>query len=166
MEALRAMFDSLELREARSYVQSGNIVFRTDVRDMGRLARRIEREFESAFGFHSDVLLRTAAGMRSVIARNPFAGRGLEPAKRLVWFLETEPSAAAREKFERIPIGPEEARLDGCELYLYYPNGMARTKLPMARIERVLGSPGTGRNWNTVEKLAEMAGTLESSRGV
>jgi len=162
MEALRAMFELLGLSEARSHVASGNIVFRADARDLVRLARKIEREFKEQFGFHSDVLLRTAAELRGVIAKNPFAGReGVEPAKLLVWFLEEEPPAASRAQFGEIRIAPEEARLEGRELYIYFPNGQGRSKAPMAQIERAIGGPGTGRNWNTVEKLAEMAGELE-----
>ena len=100
--------------------------------------------------------------MRSVISRNPFAGRsGIEPAKLLVWFLPAAPDSDAREKFSRISIGPEEVRLDGRELYMYYPNGQGRSKLPMAQIERALKNPGTGRNWNTVGKLTEMAEGME-----
>jgi uncharacterized protein (DUF1697 family) len=160
MEALKATFEALGLRDVSTYVQSGNIVFRTEARDMARLAKRIGQAFETTFGFHSDVLLRTAAEMRDAIARNPFEGRGIEPAKLLVWFLEKEPTPESREKFSRVPIAPEEARLHVRELYIHYPNGMGRSKLPMAQIERAISTTGTGRNWNTVEKLTEMAEKL------
>ena len=160
MEALRAMFESLGLRDVRTYVQSGNIVFRTDARDIARLTKRIQQTFEATFGFHSDVLLRTAAEMRDVMAHNPFEGRGIEPAKLLVWFLEKEPTLESRERFSQIPIAPEEARLHVRELYIHFPNGQGRSKLPMAQIERALSGSGTGRNWNTVEKLTQMAETL------
>ena len=82
MEALRALYESVKLHDAQTYVQSGNVIFRTDERDLLRLAMRIEDGIEKKFGFCPDVILRTAAEMRDVIARNPFAKRrGIEPGK-------------------------------------------------------------------------------------
>ncbi len=60
MDALRALYESLKLRDAQTYVQSGNVIFRTDERDMARLAKRIEDGIERKFGFRPDVILRTA----------------------------------------------------------------------------------------------------------
>src|SRR5438128_7928231 len=75
MDELRALYSSLKLRDAETYVQSGNVVFKTDENDLAILAKRIEKGIEKKFGFSSDVVLRTAADLRSVIAKNPFAGR-------------------------------------------------------------------------------------------
>jgi uncharacterized protein (DUF1697 family) len=63
-----------------------------------------------------------------------------------------------------MPCDPEELRIHGRELYVYYPNGMARPKISMASIEKVLQRSATGRNWNTVLKLMAMAEILEASR--
>src|SRR5260370_37898439 len=82
MEALRALYESLRLRDAQTYVQSGNVIFRTDERDVSRLAKRIEDGIERQFGFRPNVILRTAAEVEEVIARNPFAKRrGIWPSK-------------------------------------------------------------------------------------
>src|SRR5260370_17144677 len=92
MEALRALYESVKLRDAQTYVQSGNVIFRSDERDMLRLAKRIEDGIERKFGFRPDVILRTAAGMREGGARNPFAKRrGIEPSKLLGGFLSRDP---------------------------------------------------------------------------
>ena len=86
MDALRAVYESLKFETPRTYVQSGNVIFRTDERDLLRLAMRIEDGIENKFGFCPDVILRTAAEMRDVIARNPFAKRrGIEPGSSL-WY--------------------------------------------------------------------------------
>jgi len=96
--------------------------------------------------------------MRSVVARNPFAKRkGIEPGKLLVNFLASDPGKDAREKALAIKIGPEELHLVGREAYIYFPNGQGRSKLPWAAIERALGTSGTGRNWNSVTKMLEIA---------
>jgi uncharacterized protein (DUF1697 family) len=163
MEQLRALYETLGLRGAQTYVQSGNVVFRSANRGLENLAKRIEDAIEQEFGFSSDVILRTAADMRDVVSRNPFEGReGIEPGKLLVWFLASDPGEEARVKVRAVPADPEEVRIDGRELYIYFPNGMARPKLSMAACQRALKIPGTGRNWNTVVKLLEMAEALEA----
>jgi uncharacterized protein (DUF1697 family) len=98
-----------------------------------------------------------------VVARNPFAKRrDIEPSKLLVTFLAYDPGRQARENVLKIQTDPEELRIEGRELYIYFPNGMGRSKLPMAAIEKALKTPGTSRNWNSVTKLLEMAEKLEA----
>jgi uncharacterized protein (DUF1697 family) len=75
----------------------------------------------------------------------------------LVNFLADDPGKEAREKALAIKVGPEEMHLIGREAYIYFPNGQGRSKFPWAAIERVLGTSGTGRNWNSVTKMLEMA---------
>ena len=164
MEELRELYASLGLRDAQTYVQSGNVVFRTDARDFSRLSKRIADAIEERFAFRSGVILRTAADLRGVIAANPFASRrGLDPSRLLVQFLASEPPADVRERILRIESAPDELRMEGRELYIYYPNGMARPKVAWALIERILQTPCTGRNWNTVRKLLEMAEGLDAA---
>jgi uncharacterized protein (DUF1697 family) len=164
MEALRALYESMKLREAQTYVQSGNVIFRTDERDIALLTKRIEDGIERKFGFRPNVILRTAAEMREVIARNPFAKRrGIEPSKLLVTFLGSDPGAEAREKILQIKCDPEELRIKGREPYIYFPNGIGRSKLSWAGLEKTLKTPGTARNWNSVTKMLEMAENLEAS---
>jgi uncharacterized protein (DUF1697 family) len=163
MDALRALYVSLKLRDPQTYIQSGNVVFRTEERDLLSLAHRIEQAIERKLGCCPAVVLRTTAELRDVISRNPFASRtGIEPSKLLVTFLSSHPSAEVRNKVLAIKTDPEELRIDGRELFTYFPNGMARPKLSWPLVERTLGIPGTGRNWNTVIKLLEMAEGLEA----
>jgi uncharacterized protein (DUF1697 family) len=158
MDTLRGLCEPLGLENPRTLLQSGNLVFETSVKDMARLAKRIEQTMEQTFGFHSDVILRTAAEMRQVVEASPFAGRtGLHPAKLAVTFLAADPGDAAREAVRRLPVDPEELYIIGRELYVYYPNGLGRTKLQLKQIEKALKTAGTTRNWNTVTKLLEMA---------
>ena len=165
MEALRALYESLGLRDAQTLLQSGNVVFRTERKDLVALTKKIESAIERKFGFHSDVILRTSAELRGVIAGNPFAERAdRDASKLLVSFLVSDPGPEARANVLRIKTEPEELRIDGREVYIYFPNGMARPKLSMAVVERTLKTLWTGRNWNTVRKLLEMAEGLEGSR--
>jgi len=164
MDALRALYESLGLRDPQTYIQSGNVVFRTEERDLVRLGKRIEDAIERKFGFRPDVVLRTCSEMRDAIRRNPFATRrGIDPSKLLITFLAGDPDPEARSKVLRIKAEPEELRIDGRELYIYFPNGMARPKLSWAAIVKTLKTSGTGRNWNTVRKLLEIAEKMEAS---
>ena len=148
MEELRELYESLGLRHAQTYVQSGNVVFRTDARDFTRLSKRIADAIEQRFAFRPGVILRTAADLRAVIAANPFASRrDLDPSRLLVQFLASEPPADARERILRIESEPEELRMEGRELYIYYPSGMARPKVPWTSLRGYCRRPvpaGTG----------------------
>ena len=168
MEALKAVYASLGLLEPRTFIQSGNVIFKTGIRDTvpdpAKLAKRIEDGIEKSFGFRPDVIVRTASELREVLANNPFANRtGIDPSRLLVTFLSKAPDSEAREKLLAIKIDPEELRMHGRELYIYYADGMARPKLSWPMIERTLKMTGTARNWNTVTKLLELAGELENS---
>lgn len=163
MDALRSLFATLKLKDAQSYIQSGNIVFRTTERDMARLAKTIKEAIGRTFGFQPEVILRTTAEMNATRANNPFSDRpGLEPSKLLVTFLAETPSPEAAAKLAAIEAYPEELRLQGRELFVYFPDGMGKSKLA-ASIDKGLKTAGTGRNWNTVVKLLEMAQKMESS---
>jgi uncharacterized protein (DUF1697 family) len=164
MEALRTLYGSLGLLGAQTYLQSGNVIFKTERRDLVLLAKQIENGIERGFGFRVDVIVRTSSDLRDAIARNPFAKRaGIDPSRLLVTFLASDPSAEARDKLLKIKLHPEELRIAGRELYTYFPNGMARPTVSWAAIEKMLKTSGTGRNWNTVRKLLEIAERLEVS---
>jgi uncharacterized protein (DUF1697 family) len=102
--------------------------------------------------------------LKDVVARNPFADRReIEPGKLLVTFLTADPGEKARRQVRAIKTSPEELHIDGRELYVYFPNGMGRSRFPAGAIEKALAVSGTARNWNTVVKLLQMAETLEAA---
>ena len=157
MEDLRAICVSLRHRTPTTYIQSGSVVFGTAETDMAKLANRLESAIEKRLGFRPTVMLRTVADMREVVARNPFAGRaGFEPAKLYVFFLPDAPSAEVLTKLATINVGPEKIRPLGREIHIYFPDGMGQSKLPPV-LDRTLKMPATARNWNTVNKLLEIA---------
>jgi len=163
MDSLRALCESLGHCDVQTYVQSGNVIFRTKERDITKIARKVEDAIEKKHGFRPDVVLRTTAEMREVIARNPFAKRkGIEPGKLIVTFLDSEPPAEAKVAVQALKPDPEEIRMNGRELYIYFPNGSGRSKL-VPLLSRALKNKGTGRNWNTVVKLLEMAEKLDKN---
>lgn len=163
MDALRELYASLKLKDIQTYVQSGNVVFRASDKDLAKLPRRIEDALEKKYGFRPDVIHRTASEMKDTVARNPFAGRGdIEPGKLLVLFLADRLSKEARAKVLELKIGPEEMHVSDQEVYIYFPEGMGRSKFPFTAFGKALQTSSTGRNWNSVTKLLEMAEKLEA----
>jgi len=164
MDALRSLYASLKFEEPQTYVQSGNVIFRTKERDLALVQKRIQLGIERQFGCCPEVMLRTVADLRAVVAENPFARRrDVEPSKLLVLFLAGEAASDARENLRKIETGLEELRLSSRELYIYFPNGVGKSKLPWTRIDKVLNTPATGRNWNSVERVLEIAERMESA---
>jgi len=164
MDALRALYESLGLRRVETFINSGNVVFATQARDLKALAGRIESAIENSCGFHADVVLRDAAQIRDALARNPFARRsGIEPAKLLITFLADQPDPEGCVKLRAMDIHPEELHIDGREVYVYFTNGLARPKLSWALVGKHLKTAATARNITTVQKLLAIAERLEAA---
>jgi uncharacterized protein (DUF1697 family) len=164
MDALRTLYVSLKLEEPRTYVQSGNVIFRTNEKNLSQLAKKIQDGIERTFGFRPEVILRTTDELRKAIAASPFASRrNLEPGKILVTFLAGEPAPEAHATLDGFKSYPEELHLKGRELYIYFPNGAGKSKLPWSSVERLVKVTGTARNWNSVTKMLEMAEETEAA---
>ncbi len=164
MDVLRSVCESIKLRDVQTYIQSGNIVFRTKETNTAKLAARIEARHRSRIRVPSASNSAHHIAMEGGHRAQPFAARsGIEPGRLLVHFLAGDPGHEAREKVRAIPPAPEELHIFERELYIHFPNGMARPKLSMPAIERALKVTGSGRNWNSVLKLLEMAERLESA---
>ena len=167
MDQLRLLFDSIGLKQALTYIQSGNVLFKSKDKDSKKLEGKIETAIEKRFGFRPRVIVRVSSQLDEVIERNPFAARtDIEPNKLLVTFLATDPGEDVRRKVREIKGSPEELYIDGCEMFTYYPDGVGQSKLPVKLIEKTLGTPGTARNWNTLLKLREMSKAMESKPDV
>jgi uncharacterized protein (DUF1697 family) len=155
MEQLRQLCGTLGFEEVATYVQSGNVVFRTRLA-AAEAAEALEDGIEKEFGFRCEVIARTRDEMQDVVGRNPFPMDGRDASKLLVLFLASDPGTEVRERLEAIPTGGEEVKALGREVFIYYPDGMGRSKVSAA-IDKVLRVKGTGRNWRTVTKLLAMA---------
>jgi len=164
MDALRDLCGSLDLRDAQTYIQSGNVIFRSKDRNVARLAKCLQDGIEKRFKIGSDVVVRSVAEMRAIVTRNPFAHRrDIDPAKLLVVFLAGEPSIAAIAEIAKIKTEPDDVRIVGHEMFIYYVSGLARPKVPWTTLMKKLKTTGTGRNWNGVVEMLAMAEKLNSS---
>lgn len=163
MEELRALYQSLKLLDPRTYVQSGNVIFRTKEKNSPQLAKKIQSAIQKKLGCCPDVILRTADEMREAVAANPFPREvEREPGKVLVTFLAAEPRRGAESNLAKFKDLPEKLHLKGRELYIYFPNGAGRSKLPWSSVEKLLQVTGTARNWNSVRAILAIAQEMES----
>lgn len=158
MKELKELYESLGFKDVVTYIQSGNVVCSSDDADMALVSQRIEESFGAKFGFHSNVIVRTAAELQAIIECNPFQDQPAQEANRqIVLFLALQPASTAQEDIRQAYSGPEELYLIGRELYIYYPNGVGRSKLTLTLLEKKLKTAGTGRNWNTVLQLHKLS---------
>ena len=159
MRDLCVLLTELGMEEPRSLLQSGNLVFRSAVSTSAELERLLEEAAEKSLGLKTDFFVRTAPDWKAVIAANPFVEEArLDPAHLLVAFLRRAPERSAVTALRNAIKGREVVEVKGKQAYLVYPDGVGRSRLTSAIIEGKLGTRGTGRNWNTVLKLAGMIG--------
>ena len=164
MDALQALYESIGFKDVRTLLQSGNVVFRSGITDRRRLVQRIVQEIERQLDLKVDVIVRTLAEIASVVERGPALSPRADSSKLLVMFLADVPDAAAQAalvKWHKASELPEMLELRGPEIFLYYPQGVGRSKLSGAVLENKLNVSGTARNWNTLVKLLDTGRALE-----
>jgi uncharacterized protein (DUF1697 family) len=152
MPSLKASLEDLGHEDVVTYIQSGNVVFESRVKDP---AREIEERIAEDFGVSVTVVLRTPAELKTIVKTNPFP-KVTEGKKLAVVFLRDKPTKAAVDALDPDRSPPDELVVKGREVYVHYPNGQAKTKVTNDWLERTLGVRGTARNWNTVLKLVEL----------
>ena len=158
MAKLREFFAELGFNDARTLLQSGNVVFESPGSSDAALEQRLESEAEKRLGLRTVLFVRTAAEWTSLVADNPFPDEAeRDPGHLVALCLKAAPKAAAVRALQAAIKGPEVVRAGSRHVYITYPAGIGRSRLTAAVIEKALGSPGTGRNWNTVLKLAVLA---------
>jgi uncharacterized protein (DUF1697 family) len=161
MARLRVMCEGMGFEQVRTYINSGNVVFKTGRSAPAGLSKRIEERIVAEFGFTASVITRTAAELGRAIDGNPFVKESRsDPSKVFIAFLEQAPKAAAIEKLRARASKAEQVHCSGGrEIYAYYVDGMGKARLlTHGVLERVLVVGATMRNWNTVSRLYEMAG--------
>ena len=158
MEKLRASCEALGFAGVKTYIQSGNVIFKAPKLSPAALSKKLGECILKDFGFSSEIISRTREEMKAIIDGNPFMKeRDIDPSKLHVVFLSQPASAAALKKLHDLTIAPDRVSYRDKEIYFYFPNGVSGSSLWKHSLDRVLSVSGTMRNWNTVNKLYEMA---------
>jgi uncharacterized protein (DUF1697 family) len=157
MSDLRAVVESLGGRDVATYVQSGNVVFRSRHADEAAVQKALEDGLAADLALPVAVVVRSAPELARIAGANPYAAHESDPTKLHVVFFAREPGPRAAKALEARAQPPEAATVSGREAYLHLPGGIGRSKLGAA-VGTVLETPATARNWRTVTALAERAG--------
>ncbi len=158
MPELVSAFEAAGALAVATYIQSGNVIFRSGADEAAKVATRVRAALSGRLGFDVPVVIRTGAQLRAVARANPFLAAGADPSALHVLFLADRPAAtrvsslyASRSRRDRFAVA-------GREVYLHCPDGIGRSKLTGDYFEGRLATTATARNWRTVTALVEMAG--------
>jgi uncharacterized protein (DUF1697 family) len=156
MPELAALFAKAGCTDARTYIASGNVVFRADAALAQKIPGLISAEIKRRYGFDSPILVRSTTQMTAIAQGNPFLRREFDPKWLHVVFLAGTPAKAAVAALDPQRSPGDEFVVKGGEIYLHLPHGAARSKLTNQYFDSTLKTVSSGRNWNTVTKLLEM----------
>ncbi len=157
MKDLAAMFVEAGCEDVRTYIQSGNVVFRAGATLAEDTPSRIGAAIRDRFGYEIPIVTRAASDLEAIVEANPFVAAGAETDRLHVLFLADAPAAEDAEALDPDRSPGDEFAVRGREIYLHYPNGTARSKLTNAYFDSRLSTVTTMRNWKTVRKLIELA---------
>jgi uncharacterized protein (DUF1697 family) len=158
MPELRATVEGLGFQAVRTLLASGNVVFAGRPQPDQTLESKLAAALKKRLGVATDFFVRTAREWKGIVDANPFPDEASDdPAHLLVLFMRDAPGAKRLAGLQAAIKGREQVRGAGRHAYLVYPDGIGRSKLTMAVIEKALETRGTARNWNTVLKLQKMA---------
>jgi uncharacterized protein (DUF1697 family) len=161
MADLRKVLEGLGFKNVETYIQSGNVVFDA-AGSAAKVMAAIAAGLEKLMGAPVEVMVRTHEDLTRIIAGNPFAAEAAADGARVhVGFLGGPAAAGAQGALEGIvtkyPARRDRFHLAGDVVYLHLPDGAAETKFSGKTLDKAIGVPGTGRNWNTVLKLHAMS---------
>jgi uncharacterized protein (DUF1697 family) len=156
MKELKLLIEMSGCVGVRTYIQSGNAIFRSAMSDPSRLAKQLATAVFRRYGFEPRVLVLTRSEVESAIAGNPFPEAHEDPRSVHLFFLAAPPTKPDLNSLEALKAKSERFALKGKVFYIHTPNGFGTSKLA-ARAERLLGVDATARNWRTVTTLLEMA---------
>jgi len=157
MKSLASMFERAGCGHVSTYIQSGNVVFTAGAALAARIPELIKQSIIEEFGYEIPIVTRTAAELDDIVAANPYARAGIDERELHVAFLADQPAATAVAALDPNRSPPAEFVVHGCEIYLRYPEGLARTKLTNAYFDSRLATTSTVRNWKTTLRVAELA---------
>ena len=163
MTDLKKAFASLSFENASTYGQSGNVIFDCGSAETAQLATRLEEKLSETFGFSTNVIIRTRDELVKITEHNPLIDRADVAIDKLyVTFLQDVPLETDASNLSIKPDDNEKFVIAGKEVYLYCPNGYARTKLSNAMFETKLKTVATTRNWKTINKLLAVSKLKEA----
>lgn len=166
MADLKRAFEAIGLSQVQTYIQSGNILFKSDEEEES-LRKHIEYEIETVFGFSVTVVLRTAMELEHITQHCPFSQQEVSEAESsseveslYVSLLIQAPSQEGIQRLNAYRSERDEYRIEGREIFFLFHHSIRNSKL--ANNLQKLGVPATVRNWKTINKLVVLAKAMEA----
>jgi len=157
MKDLVGLFKKTRCEKVETYIQSGNVLFQAERELARRIPWLISRSIQRSFNFEISLVVRSAAEMIKIARGNPFLNQAKSLERLHVAFLSSYPTKGLAASLDPKHSPLDEYHLVGSEIYLFCPQGMARTKLTNAYFDSKLACVSTFRNWKTVLKLRDLA---------
>ena len=158
MTDLKAMYENMGFSEVKTYIQSGNVIFKASSTPSAKLAEQITAHIMKTFGFEAPVLVKTIEEWEKVTRNNPFLAKDPEHKKMYVTLLSAIADKNHIESITPDIYGDDEFHIADDVVYLFFPTiGYGNTKLSNNFFEKKLKLNATTRNWATINKLLEMA---------
>lgn len=155
MRDLVPLFEEAGCERVKSYVQSGNIVFRLDEAKIAGLPDVVESWIAERFGVRTWIVLRDIQAMRATVDSNPYEDLNAPPTSVAVAFRRKQEAPVEFTFAGDLSAIPDRIEVRGNDCYLYLPNGFSGSKFPPNFFSKDLGETTT-RNWRTVTKLLDM----------
>lgn len=157
MSDLRQFVSDLGFSDVQTLLQSGNVIFRCEGRSPSALERLLATEANANLKLHTDFFVRAAKDWQKIIDENPFPREAnQDPGHLVVMFLKDKPSGNSLDAVRASMKGPEILELEGKQAYIFYPNGIGRSRLTNSFLESKLKTRCTGRNWRTILRIAAL----------
>jgi uncharacterized protein (DUF1697 family) len=157
MADLRALVEGLGYRDARTLLNSGNVVFGVPSTARGDAAKRIEEALAAKLGVSAKVLVVSAEELAAAVAAHPFEAVATDPSKYLVTFVSDPASMAKLAPLAARDWSPDAMHLGERVVYTWSANGVLQSEVITA-MSKALRDGATSRNWATVLKLHAMLG--------
>ena len=162
MADLQNLYEELGFRSVTTFIQSGNVVFKTKDLSLEKMEQMISQQIKKDFRFEVPIIVMTLDQLKQTINKNPFISDPEKiPSFLHVTFLSSKPAPYAKETIERKKRNGEEIIFSENVIYLYCPNGYGKTKLTNNFLESKIKVAATTRNWKTLNELLRIACQME-----
>ena len=155
MADLKLMCEKLELKNVKTYIQSGNLIFNSD-RQNSDLENELEKAILENFGFEVPVIVRTEKELETSIKNNPFFDKDVDINQLHLTFLKEKPSQDDVDKILTYNYEPDEFKIKDKDTFIFCSGKYHQSRLTNSFFEKQLMVGATTRNWKTVMKLSEL----------
>jgi uncharacterized protein (DUF1697 family) len=156
MADLKSMCEKLELKNVKTYIQSGNLIFNSD-RQNSELENDLEKAITEKFGFNVPVIVRTEKEIETSINDNPFFDKDADVKQLHLTFLKEKPSKENIDKTLTYNYEPDKFKIDKKDAFIFCAGKYHESKLTNNFFEKQLKVVATTRNWKTILKLSELS---------